>query len=124
MSYTIDGHALGTITQERINKDAQLFQMPLPRTDSDKLIALDLFGVQRTITLDAVWTVVNGDIPTFLTWLDGLVNGEQITKVYATDTTGTSYNVFVNTVDYRRAEGEVNLITYSITMLEAKQVTS
>jgi hypothetical protein len=106
-----------------VTKDAQLFQMPIPRSPSNQLIALDLFGAQRTISIDGVWTSSDGTISTFISWLDGLVSGTQTTKSYASDTSGTSYTVFVQTTEWKREGGEVNLINYSITMLEAASVT-
>ena len=116
--------SLGTVKSERVNKDAQLFQMPLPRSDSNQLIALDLFGAQRTITIEGVYTVSDGTISTFVSQLDSLINGVQITRTYSSDTSGTTYNVFVQTVEWSRGEAEVNLVHYTITMLEAVSVTS
>lgn len=124
MAYTLTGMtSLGTVTSERSNKDAQLFQMPIPRTDSNKLIALDIFGVQRTINIDGVYTTTDGTIATFISQLDDLVNGIQTSKTYASDTSGTSYTVFVQTAEWKREPAEVVMISYSISMLEAEQVT-
>lgn len=122
MAYTLGAHALGTVRSETSDKDAQLFQMPLPASPSIDLIALDLFGAMRTITIEGVWTTTDGTISTFISWLDGLISGTQTTISYNSDTSGTSYYVLVQTVEWNRGEGEVNLINYKISMIEAAQI--
>lgn len=119
MSYTLDSHALGTVTLETSTKDASLFFMTLPGSDSDSAIAFDLFGAKRTIRIEGTWTTADGTIADFISWLDGLVNGSQSTVTYASDTSSASYSVLVETVSWSRGPGEVTMVTYSISMTQA-----
>lgn len=172
--------SLGTVVNERITKDAQLFQMPMPMADSTEAIALDLFGVNRTITIDGIF--VNGtggkSVSEFIDELNSLINGTQLTRTYHSDLTvntwqttssyavgdvaydssgstgwrclvahtsgsGTfaqdrasnptywesssitgNYIIMINTVEWKRDEGEVNQVNYTITMMECSSVTS
>ena len=123
MTYTLGGHSLGTVRSESVDKDAQLFQMPIPRSPSNQLVAFDLFGAQRTISIEGTWTVNDGTISTFISWLDGLISGTQSSISYASDTSGNSYTVVVQTTTWKRGEGEVNKLDYSITLLECMSVT-
>ena len=121
MTYTLTGmSSLANIRNERSNKDAQLFQMPLPRTDSNQTLVLDLFGTIRTITIDGTFTTADGTISTFISQLDALISGSQTTKVFHSDKSGVNYNVIVTSVDWRSGEGEVNKVDYSISMIQTR----
>ena len=73
MSYSIKTQAgvsvftsIGTVNSEESNKDAQLFQMPIPLSDSTSTVMLDLFGASRTITIKGkkfnFWDVLISDV--------------------------------------------------------------
>ncbi len=49
---TLNGTDLGNIQTENQNKDSSLFNQPVPGTDSDISILLDLFGVIRTVRIE------------------------------------------------------------------------
>lgn len=118
MTYTLGAHALGTVTSEDSTKDAGLFQMPMPASDSSSAILIDLFGAFRTITIDGIWTSSDGTISTFVQWLDSLVNGSQISVAFVSDKSGVTYNVLVGSVNWKSEEGGVNKVNYTITLLE------
>jgi hypothetical protein len=123
MAYTLGGTTLPNIQTESVTKDAQLFQMAIPRSSSSRLVAFDIFGASRTISIDGYYTTSDGTIATFISWLDGLVSGVQSSKSYASDTSGTSYTVVVQTTEWSKGAGEVSHISYKITMLECAKVT-
>ena len=54
--------SLGTIKSENVTKDAQLFQMPIPLSDSTSAIVLDLFGVNKTIRIDGKFVDETGSL--------------------------------------------------------------
>jgi len=118
MTYTLGGSSLGTVTKEDSTKDAQLFQMPMPLSDSTQAIMLDLFGVSRTISISGVYTTADGTISTFITWLDGLVNGTQSSIVYHSDKSGANYNVLIMNARWSSEEGAVSKVNYDITLVE------
>jgi hypothetical protein len=119
MTYTLTGmSSLGTVTSEDSTKDAQLFQMPIPRSDSNAAIMLDLFGVNRTISIRGVFTGTTGEIATFIGQLDALANGVQTNKTYHSDKSNVSYTVLVQTVRWNAEEGAVTKVNYEINLIE------
>jgi len=125
MAYSLTNNSggavdLGVVTDEDINKDAQLFQMPLPATDSSGLVGLDLFGATKTITIKGKY--VGTAISTFVAQIQGLVSGTQNIKTYVSDTAG-SLKVLVQNVRWNYETGVPNVINYELSMLEAGGLT-
>lgn len=120
MTYTLDGmSSLGTVTNEESTKDAGLFQQPLPASNSSSAILIDIFGTSRTITVSGIFTGTTGDIQTFISELDALVNGTQTsTKTFHSDKSNANYEVLINSVSWSSEEGAVGKINYNITMTE------
>jgi hypothetical protein len=125
MSYSIKDQAgtsvftsIGTVNSEESNKDAQLFQMPIPLSDSTNTVMLDLFGASRTIIIKGRFTTTDGTISTFISELDALVNGQQSVKVYHSDKSGSDYNVLIQGARWSSAEGGVNFVDYTIEMIQ------
>lgn len=113
--------SLGTIISEERMKDAQLFQSPLPFTDSSSALILDLFGVQGTITVRGVFTTSDGTISTMIGQLDALVSGSQLgnRKTYVSDISSTYY-VYIQSVRWVFIEGSPNKVEYEISMIEGE----
>lgn len=131
MTYTLtdnNGSAfgLGTVISEDSAKDSNLFQTPIPLSDSTDAIMLDLFGASRTINIKGVYTSNDGNVQTFVQNLDKLLNGAQNTKIYHSDKsnylgpTGTEggYVVLIQSVKWTSEEGGVNKVEYEIEMTE------
>jgi len=149
MTYTLTNMTtLGTVRSENITKDAQLFQMPMPESDSIDTIVLDLFGVARTIKIEGIyvpttnnefgisggtWATYTNDqkiranIEMFIYQLDALVNGVQVSRTYHSDKSGGvyktgNYKVIIMNENWKHSEGEVNKLDYSIDMQECAEV--
>lgn len=125
MAYGLTGLTAGTlvnITEEDSMKDANLFTQQIPRKDSDQTITLDLFGASRNITLRGNFAdgTASVSIATFISQLDGLITGVQTNKTYTSDTSGTTYNVKVQSVRWRFEEGSPKLLRYEISLMQAK----
>jgi hypothetical protein len=119
MTYTLTGlTSMGNITSEESTKDSQLFQMPIPLSDSSSAVMLDLFGASRTITVKGRYTTADGTISAFIAELDALVNGTQTTKVYHSDKTGGNYNVLVQSIRWSGEEAGINFVDYEIVLTE------
>lgn len=110
-------NGMGTVTNEKVNKDSQLFQQPLPGSDSSSTIVLDLFGAAKTITIDGEF-YDETNMAEFLTELEGLVNGDQTHYHWTSDAIGTTINVCVLTVSWQYIGGEPTHITYTINMIQ------
>lgn len=119
MTYSITGIAsLGTVTSEESTKDAQLFQTPIPVSDSSAAIMLDLFGASRTITIKGRYTESDGDVAIFIFNIDSLVNGNQGVRIYHSDKSNSDYNVLIQSVNWSGEEAGVNFVDYTISMVE------
>lgn len=110
--------SLGTVNKEDSTKDAGLFQMPLPASNSSAAILLDIFGASRTITISGVFTGTVAAVSAFIVELDNLVNGAQSSRVYSSDKSGTSYNVLVSSATWNAEEGAVTKVDFTINMTE------
>ena len=119
MTYTLTGMtSLGTVNKEDSTKDAGLFQQPLPASNSNQAIMLDIFGASRTITISGVFTGTTAQISAFIVELDALVSGTQSVKVYHSDKSGADYNVLVSSVTWTAEEGAVSKVDYTINLTE------
>jgi hypothetical protein len=119
-----DMTTLGIVKTETSTKDSQLFQMPLPRTNSSSSIAMDLFGASRTINIKGKFVdgMSSKTIAQFITELDALIDGEQSTRTYVSDKSGASYTVLISSVDWEASEGEVGAVEYTISMMECESI--
>jgi hypothetical protein len=124
MTYSISGIAsLGTVQNEEQTKDAQLFQMALPRNDSNNTIVLDLFGVNKTIRINGVYTGNQAALQSFVADLHALAAGTQTTKSYVSDIVPGPTKVMVQSTNFKYEEGAPTIIRWEIIMIEAAQVT-
>jgi len=123
MAYTLTDNAgsafgLGTVISEDSSKTSGLFQTPLPLSDSNESIMLDLFGASRTINIRGIYTGTVAEINTFVQALDGLLNGSQNTKTFHSDKSNASYLVLINSVRWNSEDGAVTKVDYEIEMVE------
>lgn len=124
MAYSLTGMtSLGTIQSEDRSKDAQLFQMPLPRQNSQNSVLADIFGVSGTIRISGTFTVSDGTISTFISQLEGLITGTQTARTFHSDKSNSNYTVLIQTISWKSAEAGVNLVEYEISMIEGSAVT-
>lgn len=121
MTYSLGAYTdIGVVISEEHSKDSGLFQMPMPGSNSSAAFLLDIFGASKTITISGKYSGTAGNIQTFITWLEGLVNGNQTTtKVFHTDKASSGdYNVYVMSVSWKSEEGAPLLVEYTIQMME------
>lgn len=112
---------LGSIIKETSNKDAGIFQMPMPASNSDDAVMLDIFGASRKIRIEGKFVLGDSGYSTialFIAALDALVNGAQTNQTYTSGKSGSSYNVLIETVEWSNEEGSPNSVEYSISMTE------
>lgn len=112
---------LGDIQSESQNKDASLFQMPLPLSDSNETLLLDLFGMMRTITVEGIITGTNSTHVTFIDNIESIMDGDQSVSVFISSKTGfANKNVYLNNFSWRVEEADVSKINYSLSMIEGE----
>jgi len=116
---TIGGKSLGEIQSEGQAKNSGLFTQPLPVSDSDSTILLDLFGTTRTITIDGVFQHnTKANLVAFVTDIEGLQNGSQTGLTYVGDFITTNKTVLIQDFNWTWSAGSVNRINYSLTLIE------
>lgn len=74
-------------------------------------------GSIRTLKITGTKTGTPQAIDTFLRNLYGLINGDQAIKTYHSDDFG-NINVKVDDIHHIRIKGEVNHVTYDMTLME------
>ena len=122
-SYSLGGTDLGNVQTERHRKDSQLFTMPMPKHDSDELVAIDLFGTTRNITVEGVLVGTTDAIKTFIAAMEGYVSGDQVTRSYVTATTTKgSYTVMVQYFDWTYELANINSLKYTLELIECASV--
>jgi len=114
---------LGIISSENQSKDSGLFQSPLPRRDSPNALLLDVFGTFRTITIQGVKNGTITEQRTFITAIESICNGNQVSSDFVSSITTDTKNVFIQTFSWGVVEATTEYIRYTLTLLEGRAVT-
>lgn len=119
---TLDLIDLGKIQTESQTKSSQLFNQPLPGSDSDEAILLDIFGVSKTVTIDGIITGNQTVLRTFITSIESIQNGSQEGSDFVSTLviSPASIKVLIENFSWNYSKGTVNSLDYS---LELKQGT-
>ncbi len=110
---------MGHVGDEEQTKDAGLFNQPLPASDSDVTIFLDLFGTTKTITVPGVFTGSFAQLNTFIVAIEAIENGNQSGVTYVSSlSTYANKKVFVTSFNWRYMKGSPNKINYTLNLSE------
>ena len=115
---SIGGKDLSVVTSESSTKSSNLFNTPLPFSDSDAALIMDLFGTSRTITITGVKTGVVADLRTFITDIEGLQNGEQDSLIFVSSWTNVNKNVLIQDFTHDKISADENKVGYTLNLLE------
>lgn len=110
---------LGYIRSESLPKTTDLFNTPLPASDSDELVALDIFGTVRRITISGTITGDMTNLQTFLTNMDSLQDGKQNLMTYTSSIHPTTLNVYITNFNPTYSEAQPTILNYQLELLEA-----
>jgi len=122
MSATIGGKSLGNVKSESWGTNAGLFNQPLPYSASDSALIMDLMGTSRTITLSGTFTGTVAEMRTFITDIEGIMNGQQPGSTFVSSWTNVSKTVLIQDFNHEKAEGDENKVNYTITLLEGSVI--
>ena len=95
---TLGGVDLGTVKSESHTKDGSLFNQPLPGSDSNEAILIDIFGVSRTINISGVKADTAANITIFIAAMEALIAGNQVEHTFVSSITSNK-TVFVDNFD-------------------------
>lgn len=115
---TLEGVDLGTINSETSTKSSSLFNFPMPLSDSDEAILMDIFGTSRTITLDGVKVGVVADLRTFVNDIEAIQNGEQSGSTFISSWTNSNKTVLIQDFTHTKIEADESKVGYSLTLTE------
>lgn len=113
---TINSVSLGVVQNENSSKESNLFFSPLPYSDSDDAILLDLMGTSRTITINGKFTGNKTALQTAVGNIESIQNGQQELVEYAGEIITKNVQIQSFTWDYK--EGSPNEVDYTLTLLE------
>ena len=118
MASSIGGKSLGDVSSESSTKSSNLFQFPMPLSDSDKAVLMDIFGTSRTITIDGRKTGVVADLRTFVTDIETIQNGEQSGSTFVSSWTNSNKTVLIQDFTHTKVQADENKIGYNLTLIE------
>ena len=120
MAASIGSKSLGTVNSESSTKSSNLFNQPIPFSDSDATLIMDLMGTSRTITITGVKTGTVAELRTFVTDIEGLQNGEQSSLTFVSSWTNVNKNVLIQEFTHDKSEADENRVSYTLTLLEGQ----
>lgn len=96
-----------------------MFNQPLPTSDSDAAILLDLFGVSRVISITGIFTGTASQLNTFIVAIETITSGSQTGVTFASSlSTFANKKVFVKNFRWSFIKGTPNKINYSLELVE------
>jgi len=115
---SIGGKDLGTVKTESSTKSSNLFNQPLPFSDSDASLIMDLMGTTRTITITGVKTGTIGELRTFVEDIESLQDGKQSGLTFVSSWTNQNKTVLIQEFTHDKYEADENKINYTLVLLE------
>ena len=115
---SIGGKDLGVVQNESQTKSSGLFNQPLPLSDSDEALLLDIFGTTKVITVTGIKTGEVADLRTFVTDIEGLMNGDQASLVFISSWTNVPKNVLIQDFTHDKVKGGESEISYTLILNE------
>jgi len=118
MASSIGGKSLGDVSSESSTKSSNLFQFPMPLSDSDAAILMDIFGTSRTITIEGVKTGLIASLRTFVTDIETIQNGEQSGSTFVSSWTGANKTVLIQDFTHTKLKADENEVNYTLVLEE------
>ncbi len=96
-----------------------MFEQPLPASDSDVTIFLDLFGTTKKISVPGVFTGTPSQLNTFIVAIEAIENGQQSGVTYVSNlSTYANKKVYVKNFHWVYLKGSPNKINYDLDLSE------
>ena len=118
MSASIGGVELGDVNSEVSTKSSNLFNFPMPLSDSDEAILMDIFGTSRTITVEGVKTGTVSELRTFVNNIEALQNGEQSNLTFVSSWTNSNKEVLIQDFTYTKISSDESKVGYNLSLVE------
>ena len=115
---SVGGVDLGEVQLESHTKSSNLFNQPLPYSDSDKALIMDLMGTNRTITLTGIKTGTVAALRTFIAAIEAKQNGAQSGMTFVSSWTSVNKTVLIQDFTHDKGEADENKINYVLVLIE------
>lgn len=115
---SIGGVDLGTVTNEKSNKSSNLFNQPIPYSDSDATLLMDLMGTTRTITITGHKTGAVAALRTFVQNIEALQNGTQSGMTFVSSWTNSNKTCLIENFEHDKDQADENKVNYILTLIE------
>lgn len=115
---SVGGVDLGTVTSESSTKSSNLFNQPLPFSDSDGALIMDLMGTSRTITIEGIKKGAIAELRTFISNLETLQNGSQSGMIFISSWTNANKTVLIQDFTHDKAGANESKVGYTLVLLE------
>jgi len=92
--------------------------MPMPLSDSDKALLLDIFGTTRTITISGFKTGAVADLRTFVTDIEGIMDGSQASSDFVSSWTNVTKKVLIKEFSHDKLAADETKLSYTLTLIE------
>ena len=109
---------LGEVRSEEQVKSSNLFNTPLPFSDSDVSLIMDLLGTSRTITVSGVKTGTVADLRTFIVNIEAIQNGTQSGSTFVSSWTNVNKTCLIQDFRHSKVGADESKVDYTLTLLE------
>lgn len=117
---SIESVDLGTVSSETSAKSSNLFNFPMPLSDSDEAILMDIFGTSRIITLEGVKTGEIAELRTFVNNIEALQNGQQDNLTFVSSWTNSDKEVLIQDFSHTKVSADESKVGYSLSLVEGQ----
>ncbi|MCK4827668.1 hypothetical protein KA005_68710 [bacterium] len=115
---SIGGVDLGEVKTESHTKSSNLFNQPLPYSDSDAALIMDLMGTNRTITIMGVKTGTIAAQRTFIAAIEAKQNGAQSGMTFVSSWTNMSKTVLIQDFTHDKKGADESEVSYTLVLIE------
>ena len=115
---SLGGDDLGNIRSETNGKTSNLFTQPLPLSDSDKQVILDLFGTTRSVSLTGSKAGTVSVLQTFILLFEGKQGGSQSGETFISTLHPTNKKMYINSFIWTYADVAKTLLNYTMQLME------
>ena len=118
MVTTIGSVTLPNISRISPTKESNLFSQPLPYSNSNETILMDLLGTTRNVAIKGRLVGDLTAIQNFIASIEAIQNGSQTGSVLTCDLYTSTKTILIQTFSVEYEEGSPNEITYDLTLQE------
>ena len=121
MAATIGGKSLGAVSSESSTKSSNLLNFPMPASDSDAALLVDIMGTSRTITINGKFTGTVSQLRTYITDIEAIQNGTQTGSTFVSSWTNVNKTVFIQDFTWDKSEADESKVGYTLTLAEGTE---